>query len=940
MKTFLSAVAEDLLQRFGTKLSDVVLVFPNKRAGLFMNQQLASLSATPVWAPHYMTISEVFGAASPYDVCDSIQAVCELHRIYARNVNDPDSLDRFYGWGEIILSDFDDIDKHLADAQRLFANVQAIKALDDSSFLTPQQEEALRHFFKGFSIENNSRLKEKFLSLWNVMPTLYKELNEVLRQQGLMYEGALYRDVVERLLRGETSTWPEPGKTYVFVGFNVLNDVEVRLFHHLQTCGAALFYWDYDAFYTQGESTFEAGTFIRENLRRFPNELPESAFHNIEKGKKDITFIAASSENAQVRYLPQWLRENLTSPEQETAVVLCNEALLQPVLHALPDGQNGEVHLQHTNITMGFPLTDTPVFSLVNALMDLQTDGFDDTSERFLDVFLQRVANHPYAGALEENVWKQRPAGNRQLLDYLTRLVEQLAVRYRQEEQPDVYQQLYNEALFQTYSLLNRFRTLIDRGILNVEAATLRRLLRTVLAGTTIPFHGEPAVGLQVMGLLETRNLDFRHLILLSVNEGQLPKNVNDNSFIPYPLKEAFGLTTIRHKIAVYAFYFYRLLQRAERITCLYNVSTEGTRKGEMSRFLRQLLAETDWDIQARQLQAGQQVCTPRPIRVPKTDEVMRRLQNSFDSRVAHSRALSPSALNAYLDCPLKFYYRHVAHLKVNKPLTDDMDAARFGSVFHKAAEIIYDRLRERGPLIRATELDSLLAHPDISLTPIVDRAYRETLAEEGFEVPPLNGTWFIARKVLIAYLRQLLEHDRRLTPFEMVEMEQLHETVVDVETPRGTLRIRIGGVVDRMDRISVSDTETGGPRSVLRIVDYKTGGRPQTADRMEQLVTAAKDRPGYVLQTFLYAWVVGRTTREIVSPALFFVNKASREDYDPTLLFDKQPVHDFRPLAEAFESVLRDTLHELFDPDTPFTQTPVEENCLKCDYGPLCGKS
>lgn len=938
MKTFLSIVAADLLERFGTNLSDVVLVFPNKRASLFMNQHLATLSPRPVWAPRYQTISEVFRSASPYGVCDPIQAVCELYRIYAGKVAHPDTLDRFYGWGEIILSDFDDIDKHLADVRKLFSNIKDIKALDDSSFLTSQQEQALSRFFKGFSVANNTKLKEKFLELWNVMYEMYAELNEGLRRQQLLYEGALYRDVAERL-QGDDAPLPEPGKTYVFVGFNVLNDVEIRLFQGLQDRHAALFYWDYDEFYTREDRTFEAGTFIRENLRRFPNELPATAFRNLGTTAKDITFAASSSENAQVRYLPQWLRTHLTTPEQETAVVLCNEALLQPVLHALPADANGGRTVERTNVTMGFPLTDTPVYSLVNALIALQTDGFDTNSGKFLEGYVNNVANHPYCGHLAEAVWKRHPGDDLQLLDYLNDIVEQLAALYRRTEHPDVYQQLYNEALFQTHLILNRFRSLIATGTLAVEVATLRRLLRTVLAGTTIPFHGEPAVGLQVMGVLETRNLDFRHIIMLSVNEGQLPKNVTDTSFIPYHLKEAFGLTTIRHKIAVYAFYFYRLLQRAEHVTFLYNTSTEGIRQGEMSRFLRQLLAETDLNIRTCQLQSGQAICTPEPLSVPKTAEVMRRLQNRFDVRSQTSHALSPTALNYYLDCPLKFYYNQVARLRVKRDTAAGMDAALFGTIFHKSAEAVYTRLLQRNPIIRATDLDELLDKPDIALTPFVDRAFEEAYAEAGLDKPDYNGTLLIARKVIVSYLKQLLEHDRRLAPLEMVEMEQIHETVIPVETPKGTLHIRVGGTIDRMDRVTQTDQATGATRRVLRIVDYKTGGRPEAAAGMEQLVTPARERPHYVFQTFLYAAVMCRTTREPVMPALFFVNKASREDYSPAITLAGHPVADFHVWTQEFEQVLQATLQTLFDPDTPFCQTEVEENCRRCDYCALCGK-
>lgn len=577
METFIRLIAQDLIHRFGTNLRDVTVVFPNKRAGLFMNQQLAAVSGRPVWAPRYRTISELFDSLSDFTRCDDILAVCELHRVYAALVPDPESLDRFYGWGEIMLSDFDDIDKHLADPHKLFSNIQSIKELDHSDFLTPRQEEALKHFFEDFSIEGNSRLKEKFLALWNRMDDIYATFNARLKEKGMLYEGALYKDVAEHL--AERADRIPADMTYVFVGFNVLNDVEKRLFSYLQERGQAFFYWDYDVMYVGEKSRFEAGTFIRQNLKEFPNALEETCFDNF-KNPPRIEFIATTSENAQARYIPQWLDSALTEPEQDTAIVLCNESLLQPVLHSLPDATSPHP-VKRTNITMGFPMTDTPVYSFINALLSLQTDGYDRDRRCFRAEQEKIVRSHPYAALLEEQDIFCPHAENHALLVYIRSLLEGLAAAFGQQKdrKGDVYSQLYHEALYRAHQVISRFIRLTEDRTLDVQPSTLRRLLRTVLGMTTIPFHGEPAVGLQVMGVLETRNLNFRHILMLSVNEGMLPKAVNDTSFIPYHLREVFGLTTIQHKIAVYAFYFYRLVQRTERITFMYNIATDGLNK-------------------------------------------------------------------------------------------------------------------------------------------------------------------------------------------------------------------------------------------------------------------------------------------------------------------------------------------------------------------------
>lgn len=942
METFLSVIAQDLLHKFGNNLSHLVLVFPNKRAGLFMNQSLASLSDAPVWAPRYQTISELFHSLSVYTECDPIQAICELYNVYKNKVNEPESPDRFYGWGEIMLADFDDLDKHRADAEKLFSNIQAIKALDDSSFLTPHQEEALQHFFEGFSIENNTRLKEKFLEMWNVMGDIYREFNLTLKKKNLLYEGALYRDVIEHL--NENKEFIEQDKTYVFVGFNVLNEVEKQLFHFLRKKEKAIFYWDYDVFYVSKESPFEAGLFIRENLLNFPNELSVDYYRNFNKPKQ-LNFISSSSENAQARYLPQWLAQNITMPESETAVVLCNESLLQPVLHALPDKDSPHA-LKYVNVTMGFPLADTPVYSFVNALAEMQVHGYDKENKRFRTELERIVKNHPYASVFEDGSLFFPTQGNEHLLNYLNLVLEKLAVYFREQKSNSLYHQLYQEALFQTHGVINRFKILCKEGILDLSTATLIRLMREALVVTSIPFHGEPAMGLQVMGVLETRNLDFRHLVLLSVNEGKLPKHASDTSFIPHNLKEAFGLTTIKHKIAVYAFYFYRLIQRAERITFLYNTSTDGSNQGEMSRFLRQLLAETDIPIIAQTLQASQSVPLPATIEVNKTLDVMRKLQNKYDVRVKGSRPLSPSALNHYLDCPLKFYFAHVAEIKIEKRLEEEMDGATFGTLFHKSAEYIYAHLTEKNPVITRQNLELLLDKPEITLGTFVDRAFRkEYFKIETQESVKYNGLLLIVRKVIVTYLKQLLEYDLQLVPFEMKAMEHNCSMELPVKIPQGTLRIRIGGQIDRMDYIDTVDEETGEILKALRIVDYKTGGEPEIAADMEKLILPAEKRPHYIFQTFLYALVMCKEEKLPIIPSLFFVHKSyytqenENKSYSPIIRFASEPVTNFHKLKDEFQTTLHTVLEELFNPDIPFGQTDIEKSCSYCDFKKICRK-
>ena len=944
MQTFLAHVATSLLQRFGSNLSRVTVVFPGKRASLFLNQALAEQSTTPVWAPRYQTISELFQHASPWALADPIESVCRLYAAYTRHIDDPQPLDRFWSWGEILLADFDDLDKHLVDASRLFSNVADLHQLDDNSYITPEQEEALRSFFRNFSLEENSQIKQQFLRLWNHMGDIYEDLRDSMRRDGMLYEGALQRDVVENLRQARLSGAPSADAsplfsteqlrqtTYAFVGFNVLNDVEQSLFDELQARHQALFFWDYDAFYV--EHNHEAGHFLRQNLHRYGNELPTECFDNLRQPKQ-IDLVCATSENAQARYIPQWLNNHLTSQENHTALVLCNEQLLQPVLHSIPaDGTP-----QAVNITMGFPLSDTPVFSFITSLVSLQTEGYDSVRQRFRQAPLRTVRLHPFAHLVPEELW-HRPAGEgTALLAYLLDIIAGLAPLLSENTTADiapVYRQLYAAALFRTFTAITRLRDLMSSGEAPLEVGdhTLRRLLRTILQSQNVPFHGEPATGLQVMGVLETRALDFDHLLLLSVGEGFLPKTTSDTSLIPYNLREAFGLTTVRHKVAVYAYYFYRLIQRASHVTFVYNESNAGLRQNEPSRFLRQLLAETDFPINALRLQASTKVFMPKPIVVEKTPEMLHQLHACYDLRWDHTeqkvRALSPTAINTYTTCPLSFYYRYIRGLNVQHDPEDGLDAVLFGQVFHKAAQLLYQQLTSAGPVVRAQDIDHFMENKGQPLESIIRQAFRD----EFFQGQPeeYSGILIIAVRVVQSYLLLLLKHDRKLAPLNIIALEKSYEMTLAV----GDVEVRTGGIIDRLDEISDSSVEGG---RVLRAVDYKTGGFPAPVTDLQRLFTDTGQKEHYYLQTILYATIVAIQQNRPVTPCLFFVHKSGQDDYSPKLRLARQLIHDVRPLQEDFLQQLSDVIAHIFDPDIPFTQTTNTQSCQHCDFAHLCGR-
>lgn len=895
MKAFLQLVAEDLREKFGTDLSRLVVVFPNKRAELFMNDYLLAIGGdSPVWAPRYTTIRDLFLSFSTLGINDPIDSVCRIHQLYADLASDSISLDLFYGWAERILSDFDDIDKNMVNADRLLRNLADIKELENTDYLTDEQVRVLCDFFVDFSVENNSEIKERFRVLWDTLNDLYHRLNDALLAEGLAYEGALFRRVAERIKSGE-NMWDNRVDKYVIVGFNVLDRVEQELFSEMKKAGKALFYWDYDKFYAPASAEhnhFEAGLFVRENLLRFGNELSEQHFDNLSR-IPHVEMVAASTEAVQAQSVAGWLRSHLTPDPKRTAVVLCNENLLQPLLHALPE------NVSEVNITKGYPLAHTDAATLV-------------------EQHLARWERHA------------SPPSTEKMLTALIDTVNETARAYVGAETftTDSFDHvLQSEAYYLMSTLLNRLLNIARSGRLLVNAATLHRLVRQITRQSTIPFHGEPAVGLQIMGVLETRCLDFDHIVMLSVNEGVLPQSVSDHSFIPYLLRRAYGLTTPERRTAVYAYYFYRLIQRAQRLRLLYNSSSEGMVQGEMSRFMTQLLVESPIRISHRVLTSEQKNIARSPVPLAKPADLQLRLARPSKVRPgAQIPYLSPSAINTYLRCPLLFYYQYVGKFKEPKPDKDDIRPNVLGTIFHAAAENIYQDFRRSHAGSVDPELLQRLSADRSRLDAYIRRAFDQ--AEVDYRV--------LEASVVELYLRSLLRHDSRMGNFQILATEHNVSMLLPLPSGAAAMEVEVGGQIDRLDLVNRNGTET------LRILDYKTGGKEETAASLEEIFTLRGSRQKhYMLQTFLYSLMMAQdelAAQHPLAPALFFVNHAQKDSFSPYLRLGGEEVTDFGKLLSEFRERLQSLVAEILDPDLPFSPPdPDDPVCKNCKYYALC---
>ena len=913
MKSFLEYVAADLMAKYGTDLSHVAVVFPNKRASLFLNEHLARLAGKPLWSPAYITISELFRSHSTRKVADPIQLVCELYKCFTQCTGIDETLDHFYGWGQLLLADFDDLDKNMAPADKVFANLRNIHELDDISYLSAEQKEIIRRFFSNFSEDHNSELKQRFLRLWSRMGDIYHTFNRRLASQQLAYEGALYRQVAT----DEDIQFHYD--TYIFIGFNMLQQVEQTLFRRLKAEGRARFYWDFDDYYL-GKN--EAGHYIAQYLSDFPNELDnhDASIYSSLSHPKQLSYISASTENIQARYISQWLDEGRIADGRRTAIVLCDEALLPTAIHCLPEA------VEKVNVTTGYPLNLTPAATLVSQLLNLHVFGRSKITGRYQPRLLRILNQHPYAPYLSIDTLPD------DILPWLRDTIRQVAVSI---QEPDA---LTQESLFRTYTLLNRVCELKASGGLDVDIITLQRLIMQIIQSTTIPFHGEPAEGIQVMGVLETRNLDFDHVLLLSCNEGNMPRGVNDTSFIPYSIRKAYGLTTVDHKVAIYAYYFHRLLQRASDVTIVYNNATNDGQTGEMSRFMLQLMVESGHPITFRSLKSGQTINLRMPHTLEKTEAVMQILRQRFS---AEQGGISPTAISNYLRCPLRFFYRYVCNLIEPDDNEEDLiDNRIFGNIFHLAAQTIYERLKTlTGNHVTTLAIDDLLKS-EVEIEQAVDAAIKRELFQMkdlSRPMPPLDGIQLINREVIIKYVRQLLETDRRLTPFTILGLEKKVSMPFEIMGDQSFQTI-IGGYIDRLDQ--VTDPETGEPR--IRVVDYKTGGyRLKALPDIEAIFDPQniKDHSDYYQQAFLYSHIVRRETTTPVSPALLFIQHAGADDYDPTLCLGKEPVRDIASVSDTFMQLLNNKMGEIFDPAQSLTPTDDRKRCDTCPYAAICGR-
>jgi hypothetical protein len=937
-RPFLLELADNILAE-GRALDQLTLVFPNRRAGLFFQHYLAQGLSRPQWSPRLLSIEEFFCEHTRLREPDRLTLIHRLYHVYRRVVQQHEPFDRFYFWGDMLLRDFDEVDKHRVNAALLFKDLSKLKELDETfDYLTEEQKYFLREFWLQFE-EQPARTREEFLRLWRRLPQIYAEFVSLLRGDGLAYEGMIHREVAGRLEREPPGQAAAAG--VVFAGFNALTRAEEALLAAYVQQGARIF-WDYDRYYVN-DPRQEAGTFARWYAQHpvlgktFPAEWPAhfSAQRSVALTGVSQRIGQAKLAGARVKEILEHIPPDKRDSElNRTVIVLPDETMLLPVLHSLPETLTG------VNVTMGFPLRATPLFTLLDLLIEMQARRKDDLfsyrevsavlghayvlaqAEKESGVFLAGIvaknrlrlpaAELQQAHALFQLLFQ--PAEAPQAVGYLLAVVQYLGASFTDKQRFD------REYAFHFHQHLARLKTILADGDQQPDWRGFQKLFRQVIQSQKIPFTGEPLHGLQIMGVLETRNLDFEHVILLSMNEGSLPAPPRQGSYIPHTLRKAYGLPAHEHQDAMYAYLFYRLLQRAGHIDLMYNTEPDVIGNGEVSRFVQQILLESGMAVERRVLHNPIHVNRAVPVVIEKTPAVLRQMEKY--TVPDETRYLSPSSINDFIECGLRFYLKHVAELREADEVEEDVDARALGNLLHDVMAWLYDDWRLSGKAVASDEFKQAKSR----IPELIDRAFRKYYHLDGQEPVRYEGQWAVVREVVQDFAFQILDIDAAAAPLTVMQIEEKFEFAVRLADGRP---VRVGGKIDRVDRSA----------GCVRVIDYKTGKDELTFPDIDSLFARDRPRNKAAFQTMLYAYAyfLAQNPGQPVKPGLYNRTSLFDERFSFGLSMKKNTVEDAAPLFEAFAGQLRQAVSHMFDPAQPFVQTTYEKHCDFCTYRALC---
>ncbi len=966
MKEFLRIVAEHYLRqsegmtpaRRAVHLASHLFVFPNRRSGLFMEHYLTQSVTAPVFAPRTTTIADIFTQFSDLRVLDRTELLFRLYTLYRKLSKSGESFDSFVFWGDILLGDFNDVDEYLTDARRLFTNIRDLKEIDlRYGTMTDEERAVVERFWKSVAQLSEERKKQVFEETWSILYDLYKTFREELRRDGLAYEGMLEREVIEEYCNGERGIWNSGDprqllhtEKIVFVGLTAITETERALMRWLQKEGVAEFCWDYDdPRLHDGEMKSQGAFFTRRNLQDFPDAIPEEERQGSLVPDSDREFnvyvVPSGVGQAQVaaRQLKDW---HIETPEEafRTAVVLPAENLMLPMVYALPP------EIPSYNITMGYSLKGTAVSAFVDHLAGLQQTQRTSEGEAsfFYKSVLPLLTHHFTLSITGDPALELTHEINRQnryivpqkmlthdswlslifqpvetvgeAVVYLLKIFKYLThcvIDDKEEERFTVFDREFLKAYI---DVVEKLADLIGGVDWTFNVQTFFRLVQQLTRGLSVPFSGEPLSGLQLMGVLETRGLDFDRVILLSMNEGVFPAKTSVNTFIPMSLRHAFHLPTQQHKDAVFAYHFYRLLSRAKQVTLIYDSRSEGLLSGEESRYLKQLryLYHIDLDSHTHFVQYEPGVVNVDPIEIEKSPEV-RALLDRY--RMGGDKHFSATAFKIYRNCTLEFYFSYIKDLREEETVKEEMASNVFGNIYHGVMEQLYRPFI--GKEVQSDVLKKILANEPYIYNMVCDQFRKE------IGVTDLTGYHQLVADIIVTYVKNTLKHDAKLSPLRIVALEKSERFTYEV-SPH--LKVNLKGIYDRIDVC----------RGALRIVDYKT------SNPKNKLKLAASDE---AFQVMLYGMMLLKfPSQAILGPQihlqdyrleghLYHVRRFTDPDVSTALTGEEGQLRELRTQMDGFEEEFRLMVNELYDPAVPFVQADIK-HCTFCPFTELCQRN
>lgn len=941
--TFLEKLADEIYGRYKESLQGLCFVFPSRRAGIFFQKALSGKLTKPVWAPEIFSIEDFIRELSPYTIPDKLVLIFELFEVY-KSYGEEESFDKFYPWGEMMLRDFDEIDKNHITGSTIFKIIRELKDVETEFSFSPEDLEQFSRFWRTFSNEELTKLQSEFIKTWEILGKVYNDFRKRLAEKNYAYDGMAYRKLFEEIKTGSIKI---PWSKVIFGGFNLLTKSEEGIIKELLKQNIAETYWDTDEYYINNTKQ-EAGEFLRRNFKNLSINEPKWVENYLSTSKKSIKVIGAPLQAGQAKALGSGLKQALLlekiNPEN-TAIVLPDESMLIPVLNSLPD------EITSLNVTMGFPMKDATLYNLIELLKNLQRgkkQGKSSTVFYHKDVI--QILLHPYikftnaafvfdtVNDIRRNniiyVSTERILGEdgkhpqvfdllfqkadtiNEILQYLFDILNYISQRI--EISGSAYSKFELEFFFVLYEKLNLLKDTITLYSGEMSADTFWRLLTEMLRTIHIPLTGEPLGGLQVMGLLETRGLDFENVFILSMNEGIIPKGTVMNSFIPYNIRKSFKLPTYEDEDALPAYYFYRLLQRAENIHLFYNTEVNKIYGGEISRFILQTeneLIKINPEINYSHTVVSTEIGKPfrKEITVGKTPEIIDKLKKA---------SFSPSDLNSYINCKLQFYLKKIARLREEEEVEEFFSPATFGSILHNVVEIIYKQYE--GKAITREIIENIRNNLNNNFDNILKEAFGKIDSLKDLDTE-LQGKNLLLKNIIKKLVNKVFDSDIRNLPFKIVSLEMKFENVLKVKLNGKEHEAILKGRIDRIDEKD----------NTKIIIDYKTGQFSKqkgfnVSEDYESIFTDPKYKEYFQAYFYAYNYLLNEKEQS-VKAAIYPLKKIN----EGLVYLAEEPLSLTN--ISVYEENLIKLIEEIFNSEVCFSQTDDKDRCRFCPFISIC---